>query len=159
MTDDAKPGKGGRWIKIALVLSLCLNVLVIGAVGGFFWKHRDGWEPGRFALHRVLRALPEDRRDAARAAIEARLPEYESLRDQLREARRESAALLVADPLDEAALRASVLRARKLNETRRMMIEDALIGFAAGLSLEERKAIADQLTRGRDRRWRERKRD
>ena len=111
MSEQDQPRRRRRWVKIALVISLCVNVLVIGAVGGFFWKHR-GYEGGSFRLHSVVRALPEEKRDAARVALEAKLPEYEALRAQIREARRESNLLMSADPLDEAALRASVERAR-----------------------------------------------
>lgn len=70
MADDiqARPGRG---LRIALVLSLALNLLVLGAVGGALirgggWHHRGA--PGMAAMGGPLtRALaPEDRRALVR---------------------------------------------------------------------------------------------
>jgi uncharacterized membrane protein len=154
MTDVSTPPRSGRWVKIALVASLCLNVLVIGVAGGFLLKHRDG--PRGDRIDRIVRYLPEARRDEARSMLEARLPEYEALRDQSREARRESMALLAADPLDEAALRAALTRARAFSGQRRAMLEDAMMDFAVTLSAEERREMVEQMNRRWERRerWR-----
>lgn len=157
MTDVSSPRRSGKWIKIALVASLCLNVLAIGAAGGLLLRHHDGPPGGRFdRIDRIVRFLPEARRDAARSMLEARLPEYEALRDQSREARRESMALLAADPLDEAALRAAMARARASSEQRRALLEDAMMDFTLSLTAEERKAMVEQMTRRMERRdrWR-----
>ena len=153
MSDASSPRPRMRgWVKAVLIVSLCLNVLAAGAFGGLFLRHdRDG--PGRFAIQRIIHILPESKRDAARAALEAKRPEFEALREKIRAARQESADLLAADPLDEAALRASVEKSRALAAERRVMVEDAFLGFAVTLSPEERKALAERLKRGH-RGWR-----
>jgi uncharacterized membrane protein len=155
MTDVSTPPRSGRWVKIALVASLCLNVLVIGVAGGFLLKHRDG--PRGDRIDRIVRYLPEARRDAARSMMEARLPEYESLRDQSRAARRESMTLMAADPLDESALRDALDRARAYSEQSRAMLEDALMDIALSLTVEERREMVEQMTRRWERRqrWRD----
>ncbi|MCK5549487.1 MAG: periplasmic heavy metal sensor, partial [Hyphomicrobiaceae bacterium] len=77
MTSDnavASKGSGCRRLRLALIFSLALNALIIGAVGGalLFARHGHGWGwHGRkdFGLYGFARTLPEDRRDVIRTAI------------------------------------------------------------------------------------------
>lgn len=134
-----------RWVGIALVASLCVNFLLIGAAASFAWKHRDGDRDfSRFALHRIMRALPNDQREAARTVLEAQRPAFQALRQEIRDARSESMALLTADPLDEAALRASIEHARGLTAQRRAMTDDIFLDFAVKLSAADREELAQR---------------
>lgn len=154
--DPDSPSRGGpRWVKAALVVSLCVNVLVLGAVGGFMMRQEQD-DFGRVAFRHVIRALPDERREEARDLLEARVPEFRELREEIRAARRETMALLTADPVDQAALRASVERARELTAQRRVLVEDALLEFAANLPAAERRDLADRLAEKREK-WRERR--
>ena len=111
MTDTShpKPAKSGRGLRIALAVSVALNLAVLAAVGGAILRDGHG---ARAAMVRDLgfgpfaEALrPEDRK-TLREALFARAPEMRENRRQMRADSESLLGLLRADPLDSDGLRA-----------------------------------------------------
>ncbi|MBJ3761428.1 periplasmic heavy metal sensor [Maribius pontilimi] len=124
-----------RWRTI-LVLSLGLNLLVLGLVAGA-WLDRRAHPSVR--AEPLIWALP----DADRAAIRAQLPRPD--RGERRRRFRELIAALGAEPFDPAAARAALTRQRELGQARAARAEDALVDRLGQMSPEARAAYAQRL--------------
>lgn len=153
MTDPVEPKGGSRGIRIALAISVALNLAVAGLAAGAWMK-----EGGNRGLPRDLsfgpfsEALgPEDRR-ALRAALLDRAPGFRESRVAARE---EFAALLTAlraSPFDAAALQ-SALKAIETRAAERLDLGRDLIGTRIlQMSDADRLAFADRLEAGLRRR-------
>lgn len=63
-----------RWMWVLLILSLALNLLIIGVICGSLWAVRRGgfWDAPLFLerTHRFMRGLPEERRAQLRGIFE-----------------------------------------------------------------------------------------
>jgi len=148
MTD--KP-KSSRWLKIALGISLCLNLLVAGAIGGAIFKGPGDKMQGARAiaqdpLRAVFRALPREmRRD---------------LMDQMRKTGRDNpqnrsawvtelANLLRSETLDKAAI--ADLFAERTNRLEVMTAtgRTLLVEYIEKMGLEDRQAMAEKI----EKRW------
>lgn len=143
-----------RALRILLIVSLVLNVFVIGGLAGaaISWQRVDAQRPlvgvGRPArLRQAAEALsPENRRmvrQSVRAAAYALRPEAARARG----ARREAARLLVQPAFDRAAFEAALARARAADVAIRTRLEGAMIDAAAQLPRSEREALAAGLDR------------
>lgn len=151
MTETTSPpAKPGRGLKIALALSLALNLSIAGLVAGAWLSDHgprsDRRSPSRdLAFGPVTDALsPEDRR-ALRREFLARAPEFRAARQ---EARAELATLLAAlraEPFDPAALSTALAAIQTRNSDRleigRTLIETRLLSMDAA----DRRAFADRL--------------
>ena len=152
---SAPPKRRRRWVGWALAVSLCLNIALLGAAGGALLRHGPpGPPPGGGALdpwtlRKVIRMLPEEERDAARALFRDRRPEFEALGPQRREARQAAAAALEATPFDPAALEAALQASRDAERAGRDVIDRVFVSFAAGLSEEMRATLAAEMRRKR----------
>ncbi|NKX43704.1 periplasmic heavy metal sensor [Roseicyclus persicicus] len=162
MSDPAaapKPARSGRGVRIALALSLALNLLILGLVAGAVLAvgPRGGDDPrlrtlglGPFAL-----ALSREDQEAVRGRID---------RDALRTERRALGAsllqlrqALLAEPFDRAAAEAALARSRAAAEALQGQGHAALLDQIGTMDAAERAALADRLERalrrlaGRDR--------
>lgn len=145
-TPTPAPSKG---VKIALVVSLALNLAVAGLAAGAWLK--DGGPhggPRDFSFGPFSEALSQDDRRAIRKALFDRAPSFREAREA---ARAEFGALLVAlraDPFDPAALRTALAAIEKRNADRlelgRSMIETRIIE----MSDKDRLAFAARLEAG-----------
>jgi len=119
---DAAPGPGAtgpttsasprrwRWVWIALVASLAVNLLLVGLIGGASWyRARHGWHPPSDGnIVRFVRRLPDERREAIRAAAREDLEALRGLRSQVRQLRRDVNAVLAVEPFDRARFEAAL---------------------------------------------------
>ena len=107
-----------QWL---LIGSLALNLLVVGAVAGMFFRHRGGGGPngppelniGRLVnsdqgLRGFVRTLPQERRQALRAVVEDARQTLKPLRQTVRAARADASATLKAEPFDPAKFQTSM---------------------------------------------------
>ena len=116
-----QPPRAGRGIRIALAVSLALNVAVAGLVGGALLGRGGPEDPpalrmlglGPFAL-----ALPADGRDQLRGRLEEMTPDLRAERTRIGMSLRHVQGALLAEPFDrDAAARAlyDVARAREVH--------------------------------------------
>lgn len=138
-----------RGVKIALALSVALNLAVAGlAAGAWLREGPRGGMPRDMTFGPFSEALDDSDRRAIRRALLDRLGEFRAQREATRA---EFAALLVAlraDPFDATALKAALAALEARNAERlelgRSLIETRLIEMSA----EERAAFADRLEKG-----------
>ncbi len=143
-----------RTLRIVLIVSLTLNVFVIGGLAGaaIMWQRVETQRPlagiGRPArLRQAAQVLSPENRRMLRQSIRATA---QSLRPKVREARAariEAGRLLVQPELDRAALEAAFAQARAADIAIRTRLESAVIDAAARMPLSEREALVEALDR------------
>lgn len=148
-----------RGLKIALAVSVALNVFALAGGGAFLVsrqqverKVEDQVRPGRRPFDAVLADLdPATRRSVRQqmrqAALAAR-PDFEAARD----ARRQATELAGAPTMDAARVRALLEQSREAEMRGRGRLEGDAVDILAGLSVEERKALTPILARKSDHR-------
>jgi uncharacterized membrane protein len=138
-----------RGVKIALALSVALNLAVAGlAVGAWLGDGPRKGMPRDMSFGPFSEALDDSDRRAIRRVLLSRVGEFRAQREA---ARAEFETLLVtlrADPFDPAAMKTALATIETRNAERlelgRSLIETRLIEMSA----EERQAFADRLERG-----------
>jgi len=150
-TPKPQPGGPGRWTRLALVLSLALNLLVVGLVAGagLHWlrdaDHRrpPGGQPIDYGPY--ARALSPEGRESLRAAFRERRPEFRANREALRAGFHELLAALRATPYEPARAAAALAAQHSRVEAQSALVRGLLLEHLAGLSDAERAAFADRL--------------
>lgn len=154
MTDASRPGAeqhsaASRRLKYALIASLALNLLIVGAVAGTmygFGKHKPRFAHPRgedFGLMGFTRVLPEERRKEIRKQMREDRVKLRPLVEDIRTARREAADKLAAEPFDRAALESAITT---VSDKERMLRQEAVgvfLGHVDRLSGDERRMLAD----------------
>ncbi|MDT8854095.1 periplasmic heavy metal sensor [Paracoccaceae bacterium Fryx2] len=146
----------GRWLRVALAVSLAVNLGVAGVVAGAFLKggpggHRPASErdPG---FGPFTAALSAEDRDALRRAYVERAP---GLRAARAEMRTEWAAVLAAlrrEPFDPAALQAALDRQNARSLQRLTLGQGLLAAHLLAMTPDARRQFADRLQASLDRR-------
>jgi uncharacterized membrane protein len=146
---EPRPG-GSRRLKYALIASLALNLLVIGAVAGTmigFGKHhgpRGGHPRGEdFGLMGLTRTLPEERRKEIRKQLREERGRLRPLFEDVRTARREAADKLAAEPFDRAALESALAAVGERERTLRQEAVNIFVGHVERLTPDERGRLAE----------------
>ncbi|WP_420861024.1 periplasmic heavy metal sensor [Algirhabdus cladophorae] len=158
MTNDTSPNqpapkpKTRRWIKAALVVSLGLNLLVLGAVTGAVLSGKGGkgshvqLAPG---FTGYLRALDGDQRRALGKQIRAQRDGARINRSQVRAAFEPVLTALRAEPFNtadfEAALATQAQTFRDRNQTLETAGRAGLVVVLQDMSASDRMAFADRL--------------
>jgi uncharacterized membrane protein len=147
-----------RWMWIVLVVSLALNLIVIGMAAAtifHFRKHHVG-PTARFGQY--VRTLPSERRDTLRALLDQRQAAVRPLRREARAARRRARRAFAAQPFDRDKLFEAY---RSASDARIALIKargDWFAKFATELSANERRDYLQWRSRHRKfwrrRRWR-----
>ena len=150
--------KSPRWMKIVLILSLMLNVLVIGAVGARAWMiHRhghDGAAMHALGVHSFLRKLPRERRKELRQKFGKMRGELRRHRATLIAPMKTMADALAAPELDKAKLEGALRTLRETHESRATARERYLLDLVASLSAEERQMLGRKIAKRLERRER-----
>lgn len=159
MTDTPPKTKSSRWLKIGLGVSLCLNLLVLGAIGGAIM--RGGGPAGERArmgmqdpLQTVFRALPKE----TKTRLRTELRESDLVKPESRNAWLASVLdiLRSGESFDDAAFGAALERRAttmgKITDQGRKVLREEI----AAMSSEERAAFADRLEKrwNRKKKWR-----
>ena len=70
---------GGRWLKSILILSLAINVVVVGLFVGHLIRKDPGGQGASSQIRWIIKLVPEDRRDFTKT-------HFRDIRDDLRAA-------------------------------------------------------------------------
>ncbi len=141
-------GRGGapRWMTILLVVSLGLNLLVLGAALGLALKGGHGWRGGPpsgvGALHRALG--PEDR-EVLRARMKDAFRDAPGGRAAFRGEMDALVSLLRAESFDAAAADAHMAQLREMYGARMDRAQGLLVSYWDEMGAEARAAYADRL--------------
>lgn len=151
-TPGTKPPRKGRGLKIALAVSLALNLAIVGLVAGVALG-RDG--PGRdgpprlhsMGLGPFALALSREDRDRLRDRIGTQADGMQSDRRAIGMALREVQAALRAQPFDRAAAEAALARSRMASEALQARGHGALLDYLEQMTAEDRAELANTLER------------
>jgi uncharacterized membrane protein len=140
------PGKG---LRIALAVSVALNLAVAGMAAGSFMHDRGGPSGVReLGFGPFTEALSREDRAELRRALVAKLPEMRQARQEVMQDSQDLLAALRAEPFVEAQLMA-VMEAQRVRMTQRLEIGQGLMrDFLLAMTPEARRAFADRLDRG-----------
>jgi uncharacterized membrane protein len=143
-------------LKIALAVSLTLNVFILGAAGGVLYTHAHArMKPG--GRVGALSHAADDLNPADQIAFRRMLHEHvQAARPLLQDARRwrrDALDRLSTEPFDRAAAGAAMAKARDDEGKVRATLEDAILDFAAKLDPRERADMAADIRRGAPMRW------
>ncbi|WP_127115083.1 periplasmic heavy metal sensor [Shimia sediminis] len=139
-----------RWLRVVLVLSLTMNLVVIGLIGGAALRFGKSGPPhmsGPDGLPIISALDRADRRDIGKSIRKA----SRALGDRAARAEKDKAHyqriadMIEADPVDTDALRAAGAALDDRMSQRRQIAQDAWINKVAGMNLEDRKSYAARL--------------
>lgn len=163
-SDDApKPPAAGRNLRLALIVSLALNVLIIGGVAGTLLASRHhGWKghgDRAFGLLGFARTLPPERAEKIRQRMASGKANLSALRKAERQAREEARGVLAEEPFDAEKFKAALSRAAEAEAKEKSARMSLLAETAAELTPEERRQLHNwfEKRRARSRRNRYRK--
>lgn len=140
-------------LRCALAASLLANVFAAGAIGGglVMLSHQNTVRPAAPPLRPIRAAgdgLPPAARDRFRTAMRQVVADADGLIRTAREGRETAAQLFIQPQFDRGAADAALGRARDADVQLRSRLEAAAVGFAAGLSANERILLAQGLEQG-----------
>ncbi|MFQ5566809.1 MAG: periplasmic heavy metal sensor, partial [Paracoccaceae bacterium] len=151
-------------MKLLLIVSLSANVAIAGVVGGKairHWQHgvaSGKWqnEPGLDRRQtRILRMVPDARREEARAILLTRQDEYDASRETMRAAQQALVEAIRQDPLDPDRLAAALAELRTASGHMWGIGYEQMAEIVLRLDAAERAELAERLEE-RTRRWMER---
>lgn len=140
-----------RSLKIALAVSVALNVFAAAALGTTWINGRGDADAERSsrgnpmiaALEAVDAETREGVRNSLRESALAARPDFEAAR----EARRQAIALAGADAFDAQAVSEALSRSREAELRGRARLEGDAIQILSGLDADDRRALASMLMR------------
>jgi len=145
-----------RWLWLVLIVSVALNLLVVGAVGGFFFRHERGF--GRLHGHSLIaytQALAWDRRRQIRDALKDDWKVIRALRRNLQQSRQAAGEVLAAGNFNEARYAAALDEVLKNQIELRRAVNRLFVKIGAAMSPAERR---DYVSWSRRLRWNRRHR-
>jgi uncharacterized membrane protein len=101
-------GSGAKWLIGVAVVSLCVNLFLVGLMAGH-WIYGPGFmrlggpDGPRRGIEAMIAGVPEDLRPMIKQTFDAAKPQFQAQRDKIRAARDKVAAAGKADPFDPAA--------------------------------------------------------
>jgi uncharacterized membrane protein len=146
----APPGQTGpRWMKIALVISVALNLAVAGLVLGAWLGDgpRKGM-PRDMSFGPFSEALSDADRRALRKGLMDRMGEFRTSREAARAEFETLLATLRADPFDQGAMTTALTAIETRNAERLALGRNLIATRIAEMTPDERQAFADRLERG-----------
>lgn len=142
------PTSASTALRLALVVSLALNLFAAGWFAGNLWRHEGPgkrWHHSRLdprALHDALEGSDREKLEAAMPAHRKQI--HERLRE-LRAARGAVAGALRAEPFDPQRLATAFDQLREREAAVANQAQRTLIGLASQLSPEGREKMARQM--------------
>jgi uncharacterized membrane protein len=141
----------GTRIKTWLIVSLVLNIFLLGTIAGGTYRWIAKQKAEVIAQQRGLRfaaaELPDARRDQLRQMLRETRRDTLPLTLAARTGRLDVVQALAAPQFDRAALDAALARTREADVALRARVEGTVADFAATLTPDERLKLVDALER------------
>ncbi|MCK6190023.1 MULTISPECIES: periplasmic heavy metal sensor [unclassified Pseudomonas] len=139
-----------RPLKPWLLVSVLLNVFLIGGVGGglYHWKANTPTAEAvvnQHGLRQAMFKLPPERRRELRQLLRHNRADSQPLVMAGREARMGVIRQLQAPTLDRDVLVAELAKAREADAALRALVDSTLAQFASGLPWDERQKLVEAL--------------
>jgi Spy/CpxP family protein refolding chaperone len=129
-------GRTGTFLLVALIVSLCVNLLLAGMMIGGRWH--DG------PRHRWMGDVPEQARPVMKQVFDAHRPEFDARRDAIRQSRMKLADVLKAEPIDQAQLDQAMDDYLQKSMAMRQFGMQVMVEIAQKLPPEVRREMADE---------------
>lgn len=134
-------GRTGTLVIVALVVSICLNLLVAGMIIGHRWHGGPdrmgpfGGPPGGA----ILREMPEEARPLIKTILKQHKSDFEARRDAMQQARRRVAEILQAEAIDQGQLDAALKDLQQRSQELQQLGHTVLIEVAQKLPPDLRR--------------------
>ena len=132
-------------LKFAFLMSLVVNVFLVGVLLGELPHRFDEGMSREERLAKATEALPEPLRTQFRGKMDRLREGSEPLREQIREAREEAIRILVAEPFDGTAYDRQVRKIHELHGQRSQRMAEFVKEVATDLPPEQRQVLAEVL--------------
>jgi uncharacterized membrane protein len=136
-----------RTLKLLFLVSLILNVLLVGILMGQLPRRLERGSFREQRIEQALRDLPQPVQTRLREKFKQMRAAADPLRDQLRAEREETLGILSAEPFDEAAYDRQVSKIDALQLQMFKKTGQVVKEIAKELSAEERRIFAQILRR------------
>ena len=133
-----------RWVLVALFVSLALNLIVVGSVGGAVWRFRAPPVWATAVTPNLLgyaSTLPLERRKHIWDQTVEERRHIRPFRREVRAAREETIKALVSEPFDRAKFLAAQGRQAEAENRARAAVQDLFVKVADSLTPQERHAF------------------
>jgi uncharacterized membrane protein len=134
-------------IKSAFIASLVLNVLLLGIFFGTLSPGFGRESSRRGRLTAEIEKLPEPARSRFRDKMAQIRSADDPLREQMRQRRNQAIELLVAEPFDQAAYDAQLVKINQLRGQMSKRVAEDLKQLVRELPPDQRAAVGDMLKR------------
>ncbi len=134
-------------LKIAFIVSIILNVLLLGIFFGTLSPGFGRESSRRERLSAEIQKLPEPARSRFRDKMAQLRSADDPLREQIRQARNQAIEILVAESLDEAAYDNQLAKISQLRGQMSKRVAKDLKELVRGLPPEQRAAVGEVLKR------------
>ena len=139
-------GRTGTALLVALIVSLCLNLLLGGLLIGGRWHGDHGrWRSPEAFLMR----FPEEARPIVQGGFDAHKADFDAQRQQVADARQKVAELMKADVIDRAQLDVALAELLQRTQTMQQFGHQVMIEVAEKLPPELRREMADRWAKDR----------
>lgn len=148
----ARTPKAGRGMKIALILSLTLNLLILGVMAGAMLAHGGPDDPRRVrevGFGPYTDALAPEDRKALRDAFVKAVPDFRANREEARADVQRLAEAIRAEPYNRAAVEAVMASQTDRIESRLTIGRNLLLDRLDAMGPEARMALAERLEKMR----------
>lgn len=151
-TQTENPNKTGRGVRIALFVSLAVNLLILGLVGGAVLDNRGKIGP-RADLGPAMeagmvpfgQAMTRSQRREFVGEMESRNGELRSNRGRVREQMTSLISAISAVPFDPEALTDAFIQAQQTLGERQRISAEVLVGRIAAMTDDERAEFVEKL--------------
>jgi len=147
-----------RVLKSVIIVSLALNLLVIGALATAWYRHggkhfhHGGVE--RSLMHYARHKLPRDRRRALRKAWHKERDALAPMFQDLRAARKQVGTALQVDSYSRAGVAAALDEVRQKRSLVRQRMSEKFLDLVETLTDDEKRALGQFIQEDRRGRWR-----
>jgi len=133
-----------RWLWGLLAVSVAINLLAGGMIGGRYLRKMEMRDLGWFNA-RLLAQMPEAARDEAREILTAEPEAARAVRADLVAASQAALAAFRAEPFDRAAMERALAARRAVLDRRQALREARIIALAETLPHALREAFAENV--------------
>jgi uncharacterized membrane protein len=134
-------------LKFAFLISLVVNVFLVGVLLGELPRRFDEGMSREERMAKATDALPEPLRTQFRGKMDRMREGSEPIREKIQEAREEAIRILIAEPFDGTAYDRQVRKIHELHGQRSQRMADLVKEVAKDLPPDQRQVLAEVLRR------------
>lgn len=141
-TPEQQTGWTARRLRIALLVSLAVNLMGVGLIIGAVLAGPPRRPHTEFGLMSFSHTLPADRAEVLKSNFKTQRPRIRELRQAARSARLEATETLIAETYDAEKIRTSLAKIDEAETKLRALMSETFIDAAGKLTQAERQQLA-----------------